>query len=70
MYFTKRLTYHNSRLSRLIKFLKSQEYRCCRCKVIFMSNDIIKLYHDLLKSETGSGKLEFVHGHCRDNIHN
>lgn len=70
IYFANRLSYHNHRLNRLHRLLKSQEYKCRYCQIIFKPNDIIELHHVLLPDNTRSDKLEFLHGHCHDNIHN
>jgi len=69
VYFAKRLSYHNSRVHRLHKLLKSQEYKCAYCSTLFRPDDIIELHHELSADGTRSGVIKFVHGHCHDIIH-
>jgi RNA-directed DNA polymerase len=69
LYFSNRLSYHNSRFKRLHRVLKKQGYKCAQCKRVFLPNDIIELHHVLLANKQRSDVIEFVHGHCHDEIH-
>jgi hypothetical protein len=69
MYFAKRLSYHNSRLNRLIKLLKAQNYQCDFCKNTFMPYDQIELHHVLDHNKNRTDEIKFIHRHCHDVIH-
>jgi RNA-directed DNA polymerase len=69
MYFATRMSYHNARMKRLFNLLKSQEFRCKKCELRFMPEDIIELHHVLDDQKKRTGQIEFLHGHCHDSKH-
>jgi RNA-directed DNA polymerase len=69
MYFAMRMSYHNARMKRLINLLKSQKFRCARCKLRFMPDDIIELHHVLNASGQRTDNIQYIHGHCHDSEH-
>jgi RNA-directed DNA polymerase len=66
LYFCKRMSYHNARIKRLARLMKSQEYRCKLCRLRFMPNDLIELHHVLDDQKSRTGAIEFLHKHCHD----
>ena len=64
MYFAERMSYHNAQMKRLLKLLKSQEFRCKKCKLRFMPDDIIELHSVLDDQKNNTGQIEFIHQHC------
>lgn len=69
MYFTMRMSYHNARMKRLLNLLRSQEFRCKKCKLRFMPEDVIELHHVLDCQKERTGQIEFMHVHCHDSEH-
>lgn len=74
IYFAKRLSLSNSRIKRLERLLKSQEYRCKICNSLFIPTDILELHHAVPNYSGPEGRikrqqLQWVHGHCHDQTH-
>lgn len=69
MYFCERMSYHNTRIRRLVRLMKSQKFKCTHCNLYFMPYDLIELHHELDPNGKRTGKIEFVHRHCHDVIH-
>lgn len=69
MYFAKRLSYHNSRINRLHKLLKSQGFKCAYCLTLLRPDDIIELHHELSTDGVRNNVVKFIHGHCHDSVH-
>lgn len=69
VYFAKRMSYHNPRIARLRNKLKRQHYECALCKRVLRPDDIIELHHVLGEDGQRTGALEFLHGHCHDQVH-
>jgi RNA-directed DNA polymerase len=69
LYFAKRMSLHNARTKRLRKLFESQDYRCAKCRLQFMPEDIIELHHVLDEKGQRTDKLQFLHGHCHDSEH-
>lgn len=69
MYFAQRLYYHHPRTKNLRSLLTKQDFSCARCGLVFTPTDVIELHHVLDKEGVITGKMEFVHGFCHDQIH-
>jgi RNA-directed DNA polymerase len=69
LYFCNRMSQHNARIKRLVKLMKSQDFRCDYCKLRFMPYDLIELHHVLDDDKLRTGAMKFLHRHCHDSVH-
>jgi RNA-directed DNA polymerase len=69
LYFANRLSYQHPRTKNLRSLLKKQNFFCALCDLVFIPTDIIELHHVLYKTGKRTGKIEFIHGFCHDQIH-
>ena len=69
LYFAERMSDSNDRFKRLIKVLKKQNFSCATCKLIFTPKDEKIELHHILKDGIRTGELQFLHGHCHDQVH-
>lgn len=69
LYFAERLSYQHPRTKSLRSLLKKQNFSCAQCDLVFTPTDIIELHHVLDKNGKRTGKIEFAHEFCHDQIH-
>ena len=69
-YFAERLPLAHPRSKTLTGIFKKQKYSCPVCGTLFKPTDIIELHHVIDEKGKRTGKLQYLHGHCHDQIHN
>lgn len=69
-YFAERLPLTHPRSKSLMGIFKKQKYSCPVCSLLFQPTDIIELHHVIDDKSQRTGKLQWLHGHCHDQVHN
>lgn len=69
-YFAGRIPLTHPRSKNLIGIFKKQNYSCPVCGLLFQPTVIIELHHVIDNKGQRTGKLQWLHGHCHDQVHN
>lgn len=69
IYFSKRMSLSHPKSKNLKDIFVKQEYSCPVCENKFILDDLIELRHVLNEKKKRTGKLQWVHAHCHDQIH-
>jgi len=69
LYFAERMPLSHPRTKNLKGIFAKQKYSCPVCDNKFRPDDIIELHHVLDEKGKRTGKLQWVHAHCHDQIH-
>lgn len=70
LYFARRLPSTHPRSKNLKGLFEKQKYSCPVCSLLFKPDNIYELDHVLDVNNNRTGKLQWVHAHCHDQIHN
>jgi len=68
LYFAKRVSLSNSRVSQLNGLFKKQEFKCGICHALFKPTDKIEIHH-VIKDFEKTGEIQLLHNFCHDRIH-
>jgi RNA-directed DNA polymerase len=68
-YFAKRMPLAHPRRKNLKGIFVKQKYSCPVCENQFRPDDLIELHHELDENGKRTGELQWVHGHCHDQLH-
>ena len=70
LYFARRLPSTHPRSKNLKGIFEKQKYSCPVCGLLFKSDNIYELHHVLDANKNRTGKLQWAHAHCHDQIYN
>jgi len=69
-YFAGRLPLAHPRSKSLMGIFKKQKYSCPVCGLPFRPTDLIELHHVIDDKSQRTGKLQWLHNYCHDQVHN